>query len=44
MIPQAKLDRIQQDDVQLAYAYELLRGQKSDPAFPANPDKAVLNQ
>ena len=32
------------DDVQLSYAYELLRGQKTDPAFPANPDKAVLNQ
>ena len=23
---------------------ELLRGQKTDPAFPPNPDKAVLNQ
>jgi carboxyl-terminal processing protease len=32
------------DDVQLAAAEELLRGQKTDPAFPPNPDKAVLNQ
>ena len=32
------------DDIQLTYAYELLRGQKTDPAFPPNPDKAVLNQ
>jgi carboxyl-terminal processing protease len=32
------------DDVQLAAAYELLRGTKTDPAFPPNPDKAVLNQ
>jgi len=32
------------DDKQLAYAYELLRGLKTDPAFPPNPDKAVLNQ
>jgi carboxyl-terminal processing protease len=32
------------DDEQLAYAYELLRGQKTDAAFPPNPDKAVLNQ
>ena len=32
------------DDVQLAYALDLLRGTKTDPAFPANPDKAVLNQ
>ena len=32
------------DDMQLSYAYELLRGQKTDPAFPPNPDKAVLNQ
>jgi carboxyl-terminal processing protease len=32
------------DDVQLAYALDLLRGAKTDPAFPPNPDKAVLNQ
>jgi carboxyl-terminal processing protease len=32
------------DDVQLAAALELLRGLKTDPAFPPNPDKAVLNQ
>ena len=32
------------DDLQLNYALELLRGQKTDPAFPPNPDKAVLNQ
>lgn len=32
------------DDVQLAYALDLLRGVKTDPAFPPNPDKAVLNQ
>ncbi|WP_265516286.1 S41 family peptidase [Nitratireductor luteus] len=33
-----------EDDVQLNYALELLRGEKSDPAFPPNPDKAVMNQ
>jgi carboxyl-terminal processing protease len=32
------------DDVQLALALDLLRGTKSDPAFPPNPEKAVLNQ
>ncbi len=32
------------DDVQLAYALDLLRGVKTDAAFPPNPDKAVLNQ
>lgn len=32
------------DDVQLQYALELLRGQKTDPAFPPNPEKAVMNQ
>ncbi|AMS40244.1 S41 family peptidase [Aminobacter sp. NyZ550] len=32
------------DDLQLNYALELLRGQKTDPAFPPNPDKAVMNQ
>ncbi|WP_406872867.1 S41 family peptidase [Aminobacter sp. P9b] len=31
------------DDLQLNYALELLRGQKTDPAFPPNPDKAVMN-
>ena len=25
-------------------AEKLLRGEKTDPAFPPNPDKAVLNQ
>ena len=29
------------DDVQLNYALDLLRGKKTDPAFPPNPDKAV---
>ena len=32
------------DDVQLSYAMVLLRGKKTDPAFPPNPDQAVLNQ
>ena len=32
------------DDVQLAYALDLLRGVKTDAAFPPNPDQAVLNQ
>ncbi len=32
------------DDVQLAYALDLLRGAKTDPAFPPNPEKAVMNQ
>ena len=32
------------DDKQLQYALELLRGQKTDPAFPANPEKAELKQ
>ena len=32
------------DDVQLQYALELLRGQKTDPSFPANPEKAELKQ
>ncbi len=30
------------DDVQLTYALELLRGEKADPAFPPNPDRAEL--
>jgi carboxyl-terminal processing protease len=29
------------DDVQLQYALELLRGHKTDPSFPPNPEKAV---
>lgn len=32
------------DDIQLNYALSLLRGEKTDPAFPPNPDKAVMNQ
>jgi carboxyl-terminal processing protease len=32
------------DDLQLIYAEQLLRGEKTDPAFPPNQDKAVLNQ
>jgi carboxyl-terminal processing protease len=32
------------DDVQLTYALELLRGTKTDPSFPPNPDRAVLDQ
>lgn len=32
------------DDLQLIYAEQLLRGEKTDPAFPPNPDKAVMNQ
>jgi C-terminal peptidase prc len=32
------------DDLQLAYAKELLEGAKTDPAFPPNPDQAVLQQ
>ena len=31
------------DDVQLSYALDLLRGVKTDPAFPPNPEKAVMN-
>ncbi|MGL4196333.1 MAG: S41 family peptidase [Allorhizobium sp.] len=30
------------DDVQLNYALDLLRGVKTDPAFPADPQKAAL--
>ena len=29
------------DDVQLGYALDLLRGVKTDPAFPPNPDQAL---
>lgn len=32
------------DDIQLGYALDLLRGVKTDPAFPPDPDQAVLNQ
>ncbi|MBD8556833.1 S41 family peptidase [Rhizobium sp. CFBP 8762] len=32
------------DDLQLTYALELLRGQKTDPSFPANPEKAELEK
>ncbi|WP_315926090.1 S41 family peptidase [Mesorhizobium sp. SP-1A] len=31
------------NDLQLIYAEELLRGQKTDPSFPPNPEKAVMN-
>jgi len=31
-------------DEQLKYALDLLRGEKTDPAFPPNPDKAVMNR
>lgn len=30
------------DDLQLNYALELLRGEKNDPSFPANPEKAEV--
>jgi carboxyl-terminal processing protease len=30
------------DDVQLGYAMDLLRGIKTDPAFPPNPDQASI--
>ena len=30
------------DDVQLSYALDLLRGVKTDPAFPPSPDRALL--
>ncbi|ANH06049.1 MULTISPECIES: S41 family peptidase [Shinella] len=32
------------DDLQLQYALELLRGEKTDKAFPANPEKAELKK
>ena len=32
------------DDIQLNYALDLLRGTKTDPAFPANPEKAELTK
>jgi carboxyl-terminal processing protease len=31
------------DDIQLNYALDLLRGNKTDPAFPPSPEKAVMN-
>ncbi len=31
-----------EDDVQLGYALDLIRGEKSDPSFPPNPDQAQL--
>jgi carboxyl-terminal processing protease len=31
-----------EEDVQLGHALELIRGKKSDPAFPPNPDRAEL--
>jgi carboxyl-terminal processing protease len=31
------------DDLQLIYAEQLLRGEKTNPAFPPNPEKAVMN-
>ncbi|MEJ6783621.1 S41 family peptidase [Aminobacter sp. Piv2-1] len=31
------------DDIQLNYALDLLRGIKTDPSFPPNPEKAVMN-
>lgn len=34
----------QKDDVQLNYAYDLLRGTETHAAFPPDPDKAVMNQ
>ncbi|WP_220388197.1 hypothetical protein, partial [Escherichia marmotae] len=32
------------DDIQLNYALDLLRGVKTDPSFPPNPEKAVVNK
>ncbi|MFC3073966.1 S41 family peptidase [Shinella pollutisoli] len=32
------------DDLQLQYALQLLRGEKTDPSFPASPEKAELKQ
>lgn len=32
------------DDLQLTHALELLRGSKTDPAFPPDPERAVFNQ
>lgn len=33
-----------EDDIQLNFAYDLIRGEQTDPAFPPNPDRAVLQQ
>ncbi|MBO6540067.1 MAG: S41 family peptidase [Rhizobiaceae bacterium] len=33
-----------EDDVQLGYALDLIRGNKTDPAFPPNPDQAQLQE
>jgi carboxyl-terminal processing protease len=33
-----------EDDVQLSHALDLLRGVKTDPAFPPSPDRALLQQ
>lgn len=32
------------DDIQLNYAFDLLRGKKTDPSFPANPEQAQLKE
>ncbi|MBB4104141.1 S41 family peptidase [Allorhizobium borbori] len=32
------------DDLQLGYALDLLHGTKTDPSFPANPEKTVVNK
>jgi carboxyl-terminal processing protease len=32
------------DDIQLNYALDLLRGNKTDPSFPPNPEKAVVSK
>lgn len=33
-----------EDDIQLNFAYDLLRGEKTDPAFPPSPDRAAAQQ
>ena len=33
-----------EDDIQLNYALDLIRGVETDPAFPPSPDRALLNQ
>ena len=33
-----------EDDVQLQFALDLLRGERTDPAFPPNPDRAELQE
>jgi carboxyl-terminal processing protease len=33
-----------EDDVQLQFALELLRGERTDPAFPPSPDRAQLQE